>query len=101
MFRDVSADYWKDRKLRESEERFRSLVEASGDLIWEVDTECRYTYVSPKIKDLLGYDPEEVLGKTPFDLMTPESAGRAATRYRQCTSDISPQRFWDGPFQRR
>ena len=55
--------------LQESEQRFRSLVEASSDLIWEVDKNGIYTYVSPKIRDILGYEPEQVLGKSPLDFM--------------------------------
>ncbi|OUL32980.1 hypothetical protein BV372_17470 [Nostoc sp. T09] len=55
--------------LRDSEERFRKLVEASSDLIWEVDKNGLYTYVSPKIGDILGYEPEEVLGKSPLEFM--------------------------------
>ena len=65
-----------ERKLRDSEERFRSLVETTSDLIWEVDVNSVYTYVSPKIKDILGYEPEEIIGKTPFDLMPPDEAKR-------------------------
>jgi PAS domain S-box-containing protein len=64
--------------LRESEERFRSLVETTSDWIWEIDQDGIYTYVSPKVEDLLGYQPQEVLGKTPFDLMPPEEAQRVA-----------------------
>ncbi|MEB3828979.1 ATP-binding protein [Phormidium sp. CCY1219] len=55
--------------LRESEERFRNLVETTSDLVWEVDANGIYTYLSPQIEELLGYEPEEMLGKTPFDLM--------------------------------
>ncbi len=62
--------------LRPSEERFRSLVETIGDCVWEVDIGCRFTYISPKIKDLLGYEPSEVLGRTPFDFMPAEEAVR-------------------------
>jgi PAS domain S-box-containing protein len=58
--------------LKHSEQRFRNLVESSYDVIWEVDQNCVYTYVSPKIRDILGYAPEEVLGKTPLDFMPPE-----------------------------
>jgi two-component system, NtrC family, sensor kinase len=63
-----------EEALRESEERFRNLVESTHDLIWEIDENAIYTYVSPQIKDILGYDVEEVLGKTPFDFMPPEEA---------------------------
>jgi PAS domain S-box-containing protein len=63
--------------LREgSEERYRTLVETVSDWVWEVDENIVYTFVSPKIRDLLGYEPGEVLGKTPFDLMPPDEALR-------------------------
>ncbi len=62
--------------LRESEERFRSLVETTSDWVWEVDGNGVYTYASPKSRDLLGYGPEEIVGKTPFDLMPAEDADR-------------------------
>jgi PAS domain S-box-containing protein len=60
--------------LQESEERFRALTESTSDWIWEVDANGVYTYASPKVEDLLGYKPEEVIGKTPFDLMPPGEA---------------------------
>jgi PAS domain-containing protein len=61
------------KELRRSKERFQLLVESSSDWwIWEVDRNGMYTYVSPKVEDMLGYKPEEVVGKTPFDLMPPE-----------------------------
>ncbi len=62
--------------MGQNEKRFRSLIENTSDWIWEVDTEWHYVYASPKLKDLLGYEPEEVLGKTPFSLMPPEEASR-------------------------
>ncbi len=65
-----------ERKLRESEQRFRALVETTSDWVWEVDAKGLYTYVSPKIKDLLGYTPAEVIGKSPFDFMPPEEIER-------------------------
>ncbi|UPG63771.1 PAS domain-containing protein [Metabacillus endolithicus] len=65
-------------KPRSDEERFRILVEQVSDWIWEVDQYGIYTYASPKIYDILGYLPSEVIGKTPFDLMEPEEANRIA-----------------------
>jgi len=62
--------------LGESEAKFRGLVESSSDLIWEVNKEGVYTYASPQIGAILGYKPDEVIGKTPFDLMPPEEASR-------------------------
>jgi PAS domain S-box-containing protein len=62
--------------LRESEERYRTLVETVSDCVWEVDENVVYTFVSPRVRDLLGYEPGEILGKTPFDLMPPDEALR-------------------------
>jgi len=71
-----------EEDLRESQEKFRSLVENISDWVWEVNQEGVYTYASPKVKDLLGYKPEEVIGKTPFDLMLPDEAERVAAEFR-------------------
>ncbi|MBN1979340.1 MAG: PAS domain S-box protein [Anaerolineae bacterium] len=65
-----------EETLREREERFRALVESSSDWIWEVNENAVYTYASPKVRDLLGYEPAEVLGRTPFDFMLPEEVQR-------------------------
>jgi len=73
---DVTAAKRAEEALRASEQRFRSLVETTSDWIWEVDRNGVYAYVSPKIKDILGYEPQEVVGKTPFDLMDPSEAKR-------------------------
>jgi PAS domain S-box-containing protein len=67
-----------EEALRESHKRFRNLTEVTTDWIWETDKNDFYTYVSPKIQDILGYSEEEILGKTPFELMPPEEAGRVS-----------------------
>jgi PAS domain S-box-containing protein len=76
--------------LRNSDEKFRSLVETTSDWVWEVDRNGCYTYVSPKIKDLLGYTPEEVIGKKPFDFMPREEAERSAVFFRQIGARHEP-----------
>lgn len=58
-----------DVKRREA--RFRSLVQNSSDLILRVDHQGALRYVSPSVRHLLGYDPEQLLGTTIFDLTHP------------------------------
>lgn len=72
--RDISERKLAEEALQESEERFRNLVESTHDFIWEIDENAVYTYVSPQVKDILGYEIKEVLGKTTFDLMPPDEA---------------------------
>ncbi|WP_441306995.1 PAS domain S-box protein [Cylindrospermum sp. FACHB-282] len=80
-----------EEALRDSEERFRNLVEASSDWVWEVDANSLYTYVSPKVRDILGYEPEEVLGKTPLDFMSPPKRGSIAQDFAAIF--VAPQPF--------
>ena len=76
--------------LRESEERYRTLLETVSDWVWEVDANVVYTFVSPKVRDLLGYEPGEVLGKTPFDLMPPDEALRVKEIFNSYASRREP-----------
>jgi PAS domain S-box-containing protein len=62
-----------DKALRESEERFRQLAENAQEWIWEVDANGLYTYASSVVETVLGYRPEEIVGRKYFyDLFHPE-----------------------------
>ncbi len=78
-----------DRALRESRQRFQELVENLRDWIWEVDAEWRYTYASPQVREILGYEPEELIGRTPFELMPAEEAERVRAAVEACRSGLS------------
>jgi PAS domain S-box-containing protein len=80
--RDVTRTRADAESLRQSEEHYRALAETTFDWIWEVDAEARYTFVSPRVEQLLGYAPEEVLGRRPFELMPAEEAGRVERALR-------------------
>ncbi|HEX5670734.1 MAG TPA: PAS domain S-box protein, partial [Sulfuricurvum sp.] len=69
ILKDITEQRHIEQALRESEEKFRSLVESTSDWIWEVNTEGLFTYVSPRVTELLGYTQKEILGTSPFDLM--------------------------------
>lgn len=58
--------------LKLSEKRFKDITFSSADWIWEIDKNGVYTYCSEKIEDILEYKREEIIGKTPFDLMPAE-----------------------------
>lgn len=62
-------------------ERFRKMVEDSQDWFWEFDQHANFTYASPRIRDLLGYEPEELIGLNAFDLMNADEAARVRKHF--------------------
>lgn len=74
-------------ELAMSEGRLRGLIETTNDWVWEMDSECRYTYASPRVREILGYEPEEILGKRPFELMAPEEAIRVKEAFGQVIAE--------------
>lgn len=77
-------------ELEASEAKFRGLVESSGDWIWQVNGKGVYTFASPQVETMLGYRPEEIIGKTPFDLMPPEEALRVAPLFNELVAVPAP-----------
>src|SRR5665647_362507 len=75
VFRDLTERKKLIKSLEQEQMRFQSIAEASGDWIWEVDSEGNYTYSNPIVEKILGYTAEEILGKRCFNLL--------------CTDDIS------------
>jgi len=90
LARDMTERRRAEQALEESRERFRALAESTSDWAWEVDGDGVYTYASPRVKDLLGYDAQEVVGKTPFDFMPPVEAKRVASRFRATAKSRKP-----------
>ena len=66
------------RSFKESQARLQNLIDTTSDWVWEMDDRGVYTYVSPQVRGILGYEPAEVLGKTFFDFMPKDEARRAA-----------------------
>ena len=67
--------------LRVSERRFQDVVNSSKDWIWEIDDSNRYVYASRSAERLLGYSVEEIVGKSPFDLMHPDEADLVQSKF--------------------
>jgi PAS domain S-box-containing protein len=63
-----------ERDLRASESYFRGLVESSTEIVWRINTEGILTYISPSVKQVLDYEPNELLGlRFELQLADPES----------------------------
>lgn len=59
--------------LAESETRFKDISEHTQSWIWEVDASGKYTYSGPVVEKILGYRPEEVIGKYFYDFFHPDN----------------------------
>ncbi|WP_094606413.1 hypothetical protein SPSIL_049580 [Sporomusa silvacetica DSM 10669] len=68
-------------KLQRSEERYRFLTEHSVDAIWRLDDQLRFVYVSSAAKNLLGYQPEEIVGRHLFEILVQESIDTVSQGY--------------------
>jgi diguanylate cyclase (GGDEF)-like protein/PAS domain S-box-containing protein len=69
VVRDVSEQQRAREALAEREQRFRDVVEASGEYVWETDAQWRYTYLSSRVEAILGYMRAELLGRAPREFM--------------------------------
>ncbi|MDH5743993.1 MAG: PAS domain-containing protein, partial [Candidatus Aminicenantes bacterium] len=90
IYRDITEQKKVIDELRNSEKRFHDIALSSADWIWEVDRDGKYTFASGRVKQLLGYSPEEIIGKSPFDLMTQEEAQRVKEIFDQVASEKKP-----------
>lgn len=67
---DITKQKRDKEALAESEERFRQVAEMAGEWLWEQDPDGRYIYCSAAVRNILGFAPEEILGKSYLDLLT-------------------------------
>ena len=84
-----------DRKLtelalQESNDKFRALTETTQDFVWEVAADGVYTYCSPQTIDILGYRPEELLGKRPLDFMSKKESERVGEFFKNTFVQLAP-----------
>ena len=77
MLSDITEQKQAEMALQESETRFGQLAQQSGTIVWEVDPQGLYTYVSHGVEDAWGYRPEELVGERHFYDLHPEP-GREA-----------------------
>jgi two-component system, NarL family, sensor histidine kinase UhpB len=91
-----------ERALRESEERFRSLVDQTSDIIAVVDESGVVRYGSPSIETVLGYGAEELVGRNALELIHPDDRARVRKAHMAAMRDpMAGQEDMEFRFQHR
>ncbi|MFZ2055365.1 MAG: PAS domain S-box protein [Candidatus Aminicenantales bacterium] len=90
IYREISDQKKILEDLRKSEKRFQDIALSSADWIWEVDQSGVYTFASGQVRQILGYEAEEIIGKTPFDLMPKNEAARVRQIFQQLRLEKQP-----------
>ncbi|MDP3181454.1 MAG: sigma-54-dependent Fis family transcriptional regulator [Desulfobaccales bacterium] len=71
------------RQLKASEEKYRTIVEMAREGIFTVDAEARFTFANESMARMLGYRPEEIIGRSAFDFMEEEAKNIAKAQFEQ------------------
>lgn len=82
VFRDITDRKKVEQDLRRSEHRYRQIVETAQEGIWLLDSEAVTTYVNPQMAEMLGYTPEEMVGKSLFSFMDDQTILAAEQEFK-------------------
>ncbi len=83
---DITGHKRAEEALRESEEKYRLLVESTTDWIWACDVNGIHTYSNDAIISLLGYESHEIVGSSSFDLMHPGDRERVRNWFQEAVA---------------
>lgn len=92
-YRDITERKQAEEDLRESEKRFRSIIETSQEWIWAIDASARHTYCNPAVEKILGYSPEMMMGVDALQLMHSEDAHKVKAMLPEF---IAQKKGWTG-----
>jgi PAS domain S-box-containing protein len=90
-----------ENTLRESEERFKQLVQHVGDIIYRTDCGGHFIFINQTVEPLMGYEPDELLGHHFLDLVAPAARAEVEEFYRRQFAEQTANTFHYFPVQRK
>jgi two-component system, cell cycle sensor histidine kinase and response regulator CckA len=91
--RDVTERKQTERALADSEEQFRSIVETTSEWIWTIDRHTQITYSNPAVEAILGYRPDELIGRSLQSLVHEDDLPKAK---QILSTSLAEKRGWAG-----
>ncbi|HVF24251.1 MAG TPA: PAS domain S-box protein, partial [Anaerolineales bacterium] len=82
-YRDITDRHQAEVAVRESQMKYENLVETSHDLIWSVDANGLITFLNRAAKEIYGYEPEEMIGRSFLEVMDPEHYHRDLDKFKE------------------
>ena len=86
IIRNIEQRMRAEQRLRNSEARYRLLADNSTDMVLQLDQDLVRRYVSPACRELLGYEPEEMIGIKPVSVAHPDDAPRLSLVFQTLMS---------------
>src|SRR5215213_4948155 len=83
IIRDVTERKGVEKAIKESEERFRSLVQNTSDIITILEADGTVRYISPAVEKVMGYKPQEQVGTNAFGSVHPDDRERALATFAE------------------
>lgn len=87
VFMDITDRIRIEEALSQSEQRYRLLAENIEGIIWTIDTKLNFTFISPAVKDTLGYEPEDCIGHNLLEFTSDEDFAYMAKKVGESLLD--------------
>lgn len=96
---DITERRRAERDLAESERKYRTIVDTTSEGVWMVDADTKTTFVNRQMAAMLGYTPEEMMGRPMYDFM--DETARALAKQRQIERRKGLVEQFDARLQRK